>query len=92
MLIVIPNKAVKTAVSLPAETFQRAEALRRKEGKTRSALYAEALEAHLKALEVRELEARYEAGYRKHPETEAELAEIDAFAKLSAQSLEPEDW
>lgn len=82
-------KTIKTAVSLPAETFKRAEALRRKTGKSRSGLYAAALEALCKAQEVREKEARYEAGYRKHPET---AEEVEWATKASLLSLQPEDW
>lgn len=83
---------IKTAVSLPAETFRKAEALRRKSSKSRSSFYAEALEAHLRAQELREMEARYEAGYRAHPETRAEKARLKNFAKISAKVLEPEEW
>lgn len=86
---IILTVAVKTAVSLPAETYRRAEALRRKARKSRSALYAEALEAYLKALETREKEARYEAGYRAMPETRHETA---GATKASLASLELEDW
>ena len=89
---VILAKAVKTAISLPAETYRRAEALRRKAGKSRSELYSQALQALLKAEEIREKEAQYIAAYRKHPETPEELAEAKAWIKLGAEGLEPEDW
>lgn len=82
-------KTIKTAVSLPAETFRRAEALRRKSGRSRSELYAAALEALLKAVEVRELEERYAAGYRAKPETRAE---IDWALRAGLTALEPGDW
>lgn len=82
-------KSVKTAVSLPAEIFERAEALRRRKRKSRSGLYSAALEAFLKAEEIREKEARYEAGYRKHPEDPAEL---EPLLRLSLEALPKEDW
>ena len=83
------NKTTKTAISLPTETFRHAEALRRKTGKSRSALYAAALESYFKASEVREKEARYEAGYRAKPESEAELAWVTA---AGLAGLQKEDW
>lgn len=43
---------VKTAVSLPDELFQRAERLAQRLGRSRSALYADALSAYLDAAEV----------------------------------------
>lgn len=84
--------SIKTAVSLPAETFRKAEALRRKKSKSRSSFYADALKAYLEAQEVREMEARYEAGYRARPETEAEKAQAEALFNTAAGALEPEDW
>jgi predicted transcriptional regulator len=42
---------VKTAVSLPDELFQRAERLAQRLGRSRSALYADALVAYLDAAE-----------------------------------------
>lgn len=80
---------IKTAVSLPDTTYRRAETARRKNRQSRSALYARALELYLKALEVRELEARYEAGYRKHPE---DPEEIRALGKAGLSVLSKEPW
>ena len=85
-------RSVKTAVSLPERTYRRAEAQRRKEGKSRSAFYAAALDGLFHGMEVREKEARYEARYREHPETPEELAEVETFSKLSAEALPKEDW
>ena len=42
---------MKTAVSLPDELFERAERVAHRLGRTRSALYAEALAAYLEAVE-----------------------------------------
>lgn len=42
---------VKTAVSLPDDLFERAERVAQQLGRSRSALYAEALAAYLESLE-----------------------------------------
>ena len=86
------NQTIKTSVTLPTETFRRAESLRIKTGKSRSSFYAAALERYLKAEEDREKEARYEAGYRDLPETPEEIADLKGFLTLSLQTLEKEDW
>lgn len=84
-----PKRAAKTAISLPAETFERAERLRRVLGKSRSELYAMALDAYFGALEVRELESRYAAGYSAKPES---VKEVEALTRASAEALPAEDW
>ncbi len=83
------TRSIKTAISLPAETFRRAEKIRRKNGRSRSELYAAALELYLRTLEVRDLEAVYEAGYRKRPETPED---IQAALQASTEALQAEDW
>ncbi len=81
------TNAIKTAISLPTETFRRGETLRRALRKSRSALYAAALESYFKAQELREKEDRYLAGYRKKPE------KPDAWLTAAWMSgLEKEDW
>ncbi|MBI3298715.1 MAG: hypothetical protein HYZ75_11160 [Elusimicrobia bacterium] len=80
---------IKTAVSLPSATYQKAEQARRKTKQSRSALYTKALETYLKALEIREMEARYEAGYRAHPE---DPEEIRALTKASLSVIANEPW
>lgn len=91
MTIVIPG-VIKTAISLPRETYRQAEKFRRKAGKSRSQLYVEALQSFLKAELVKELEERYAAGYKKHPETPEELAELEALSRTSMEVLGGEDW
>mgnify|MGYP001587484038 CR=1 FL=1 len=80
---------IKTAVSLPALTYQKAEQARRKTKQSRSALYTRAIETYLKALEIREAEARYEAGYHKHPE---DPAEYHALTQASLEVIAQEPW
>lgn len=45
------TRPVKTAISLPDSLYERAERAAQRLGRTRSALYAEALEAYLDATE-----------------------------------------
>jgi metal-responsive CopG/Arc/MetJ family transcriptional regulator len=80
---------IKTAISLPIETYQRAEALRRKTRKSRSELYTAALQVYFKAQEVRESEARYAAGYQAKPENMAEIREL---GKAASALFQLEDW
>lgn len=82
-------KRIKTAVSLPETTFNKAESLRRKNGISRSALYAAALQEYFKAMEVREIEGRYSAGYAAVPE---DVAEAGAMTKIIGEVLPKEDW
>ena len=83
------KRTVKTAVSLPEETYRRAESLRRKNGASRSALYAAALQEYFRAMEVRDKEDRYAAGYGAVPEDPVEL---NAWAKAAGEALGKEDW
>ncbi len=53
-VVVVPTgctRRVKTAISVPDALFHRAERVAQQRGRTRSALYAEALEAYLDAAE-----------------------------------------
>ena len=83
------NNSTKTAVSLPADVYRRAESLRRKTGQSRSALYAEALKAYFEFQLLREKEARYAAGYEAAPET---IDDISAATAAGAAVLKKEDW
>lgn len=83
------NNAIKTAVSVPADVYRRAESLRRKTGQSRSALYADALKAYFHFQLVREKETRYVAGYEAVPEA---LDEISAATKAQAAVFKKEDW
>ena len=68
-------KTIKTAVSLPAETYLKAEKLRKKLGKSRSQMIADALAGVIKTEEIREKEARDNAAYAKNPYTAEEIEE-----------------
>ncbi|MDE2292964.1 MAG: hypothetical protein KGL53_12855 [Elusimicrobia bacterium] len=80
---------MKTAVSLPQDTFRRAERLRRRRRLSRSALYARALETFMRASEVREREAVHAAGYQAAPES---AAEAESLTRASVQALADWEW
>jgi len=82
-------KSIKTAVSLPEPVYRKAEAARRKSGRSRSGLYAAALQMFLKAQELRDQEDRYAAGYKAKPD---DLGEIDALTQAGAALFDKEDW
>jgi metal-responsive CopG/Arc/MetJ family transcriptional regulator len=84
-------KTIKTAVSLPAETYQKAEKLRKKLGKSRSLMIADALNSLIKAEEIRDKEARDRAAYLKHPETDEEVAEAVAATEEAWREFD-DDW
>lgn len=84
-------KTIKTAVSLPTEVYQKAEKLRKKLNKSRSELVAEALGKLVKDAEVREMEARDAAAYRRYPETAEEIA-LAQFATEEAWKNLDDDW
>lgn len=80
---------IKTAVSIPQDKYRRAELLRKRTGESRSALYAKALDSLFTSLAVRELEEKYEAGYRAVPE---ETGDLSAALKASARAIGKEKW
>ncbi|MBI4056277.1 MAG: hypothetical protein HY399_01870 [Elusimicrobia bacterium] len=82
-------KTIKTAISLPRKTFEKAEISRKKQGLSRSTLYTNALETYFGIQKVKELESRYVAGYQTHPE---EITDIRAALKASSSIFSQEDW
>lgn len=92
MIIVIPMATTtKTAISLPTDTFRRAEALRKRKRLSRSGFYAEAIEAFLKAERTRELDDAYIAAYKRRPETDQERADAEAMMRHAAEATLLED-
>ncbi|MBM3293473.1 MAG: hypothetical protein FJY82_02995 [Candidatus Aminicenantes bacterium] len=83
------RKSAKFAVSLPWEEFQELEAVRRKEGRSRSGFLLAMFRAWKEAREKERLVRAYENGYRQKPENAA-LAE--AMAETAADALPDEDW
>ena len=84
-------KTVKTAVSLPADLYAKAEKLRKKLGKSRSQMVAEGLARVVRELEIKDMEARDNAAYLKNPHTKEEIAEIMATTKQSWADLDEAD-
>jgi metal-responsive CopG/Arc/MetJ family transcriptional regulator len=84
-------KTIKTAVSLPTETYLKAEKLRKTLGKSRSEMVADALAALIKTVETREKEAQDNAAYARNPETPEEIAEAMAVTEEAWKQF-GEDW
>lgn len=81
--------SVKLAISISDEDFSAIEAIRKKEGLTRSGVITEAIRLLRKKEEKERLIRLYEEGYRKHPEN---VAEIKAGEKAALDVLSKEDW
>lgn len=84
-------KTIKTAVSLPAETYHKAEKLRKKMGKSRSQMIADALNVVIKTEEIREKEARDNAAYAKNPYTAEEIEEAMRNSEEAWKQFD-DDW
>jgi len=82
-------QVVKTAVCIPREKYHKAELLRKRTGDSRSGLYTKALDSLFASLAVREMEARYEAGYKAHPESTDGLESV---LKASGRVMGKEKW
>ena len=85
-------KTIKTAISLPAETYHKAEKLRKKMGKSRSEMIADALAKVIQETENRERDERFIAAYKKYPETDAEVASAQAATEKVWDELYDDDW
>src|SRR5260370_33689485 len=64
----MPKKACKVAISSPGELYRAVEGVRRKSGRSRSALVQDALRQWLRRQAGSLLIRDYEAGYRRRPE------------------------
>jgi metal-responsive CopG/Arc/MetJ family transcriptional regulator len=80
--------ARKFAISLPEELFQHLEQDRREQNMNRSQYVAHAVTDHLHRKRERELEERLIRGYLEHPETEEEVASLEA----AASTVELDPW
>jgi metal-responsive CopG/Arc/MetJ family transcriptional regulator len=67
-------------VVLGSTLLRAADGAARRARVNRSALIREALRAHLKHLQMRELEARDRAGYEEHPDVSTEAADWERVA------------
>ncbi|MGH6900018.1 MAG: ribbon-helix-helix domain-containing protein [Geminicoccaceae bacterium] len=83
------TRAMKTAVSLPDPLFEAADRLARQLGKSRSQLYAEALQAFLERHRDDDITARLNEIYDAEPE----LAKLDpVLDALQLEVLRREKW
>ena len=85
----MPRAATKVAISLPADLYQAVEQARKKSKRSRSTVVQDALRHWLKQQEQGVLIREYEAGYRKMPEGEKEIAAAQAAA---VRALATEEW
>ena len=74
-------KVAKVAISLPAKVLGSLDVARRRLGRSRSAVVAQAIEAWLAAEQAPTAEdLRYAEGYRRQPESEAEVGAVASAA------------
>ena len=83
------RRAAKIAISLPENLLRAAERKRKATRETRSQFFRRAVETLLQRDRELEKKRRYIEGYRKFPETEAEVAESD---QLAVEALAKELW
>ena len=83
------SKSVKFAVSVPDSVFKKLEALRKKEGLSRSEFIRRVIKNWKEKIEKEKLVKRYVEGYKRIPE---DLTNIEAFEKTSFSSLVEEEW
>ena len=81
--------AVKTAISLPREAFQRLEAIRKRTGQSRSRVLLTAFRAWLRLMEQQAMEQRYAAGYARHPEL---VADVEGFYRVGLAAFDKDPW
>jgi metal-responsive CopG/Arc/MetJ family transcriptional regulator len=85
------RSAAKIAISLPDELYRALEGVRRKSGKTRSAVVQEAVRDWLHRQLRGDLVREYEAGYRRRPESSEEIEAALATA-VGLLSADVDDW
>lgn len=79
----------KIAVTVPTETYAVVERLRRRLGKSRSAVVALALEEWIRGVDLAEADRRYVEGYLRAPEDVDEIAAVAAQATSHWSSWSP---
>jgi len=83
------SETKKIAISIPNDLAKKVESLRKISGESRSAFISRAIKKMTRERERKEQIAKYQEGYRKHPESKEEIA----FAKAtSARILAEEPW
>jgi metal-responsive CopG/Arc/MetJ family transcriptional regulator len=79
------KKVVKVTVSLPEDLYQTIEQERRAIGETRSEYVVRSIAQLLRQRQEAEWEEQYRRAYEKYPQTEEELAELDAWIRAGAE-------
>jgi hypothetical protein len=69
----MPGNVVKVAVTIPADLFRAIETARRRRSQTRGAAIQEALRQWLQTEKRTGVLRRFEAGYRRRPESRREI-------------------
>ena len=87
----MPRSAAKIAVSLPDDLYRALEGMRRRTGKSRSAVVQEAVRDWLRREARGELVREYQEGYRRSPEAADEVEAALATA-ASLLSSDTDDW
>ena len=86
------GNVVKIAISLPREEADYVERVRKSLNTTRSAVIRDAIREKVRAETKAEKIRRYIEGYRRMPETEEEIAELQAMQQTALESLPREEW
>ena len=89
ILPVAEPKRTQTIVQLNDELLRRLDERAAREGRSRSALIREAIEAHLHDEEKARIDREIVEGYERIPVTEEELAWAEASAR---EGVEEEPW
>jgi metal-responsive CopG/Arc/MetJ family transcriptional regulator len=79
----------QTLVQLSEELLRRLDERAAREGRSRSAVIREAIEAYLKDEENARIDREIREGYERIPETEEELRSAEASAR---EAIEEEPW
>lgn len=85
----MPARAVKVAITIPESEFREVEAIRKRLKTTRSGVILRALAHWLAAQREAQLDRAYQAGYRRKPETKAEIKTQQI---LAMPALMSEEW
>ncbi len=79
----------KIAITLPDDQALAIEHIRKRRKIPRSRVIQQAIAYYLRERNEYTAARRYEEGYRRMPE---DPAEAEAYARMAAEVLEPEDW
>jgi len=83
------SKAVKIAISLPADLLEALEKERRARNESRSQFFRQAVEHLLRQKRLQEAVKQYVQGYLAEPESDEEVAAVQ---QVSMAVLRQEDW